>query len=130
MDTQDRRRATERAVRLTMERRTELLDTARVIVGDHSLAGDIFQEGLVVAVEGGLELPDPDFGRGIREVVRRKLLNGDRRRAYFKASSNGFPSASNFSPRIRAIVGATLMLSVSGSRAPRRMPAPQAMNVA
>lgn len=79
MGTQDRRRTTEIAVRLTMERRTELLAYARIIVGDYALAEDIFQEALVVAVEGGPELPDQDFGRWIREVVRRNALEALRK---------------------------------------------------
>ena len=74
MDSLERRRATETAVRLTMERRTELLAYARAIVGEASLAEDVFQEALVVAVEKGPELPAQDYGRWIREVVRRTAL--------------------------------------------------------
>jgi len=75
METRDRRQSTERAVRLTMERRTALLAYARAIVGDYSLAEDIFQEALVVAVEKGGELPEQDFGRWVREVVRRTAFD-------------------------------------------------------
>ncbi len=70
------RGATETAVRLTMERRTELLAYARFIVDDHALAEDVFQESLIVAIEKGAALPTAeDFGRWIREVVRRTALD-------------------------------------------------------
>ena len=70
------RGAIEVAVRLTMERRTELLAYARSIVGDYALSEDVFQESLVVAIEKGTALPTPDdFGRWIREVVRRTALD-------------------------------------------------------
>lgn len=70
------RAATEAAVRLTMERRTELLAYARSIVDDYALAEDVFQESLIVAIEKGTGLPTPeDFGRWVREVVRRTALD-------------------------------------------------------
>ncbi len=74
------RGSTENAVRLTMERRTELLAYARAIVLDHALAEDVFQEALVVAIEKGPELPDAaSFGRWIREVLRRTALDALRK---------------------------------------------------
>jgi len=70
------REATATAVRLTMERRTELLAYARSILDDHALAEDVFQESLIVAIEKGTGLPTPeDFGRWVREVVRRTALD-------------------------------------------------------
>lgn len=72
------------AVRRTMERRTELLAYARAIVLDWSLAEDVFQEALIVAIEKGPDLPDDvAFGRWMREVVRRIALDalGRRQRA-------------------------------------------------
>ncbi len=75
MDSIDPRRAAERAVRLTMERRPQLLAYARVIVGDHSLAEDVLQETLVVASGKAIEMSDQDFGRWITEVVRRTALD-------------------------------------------------------
>jgi len=67
-----------------MERRTELLAYARAIVTDWSLAEDVFQEALVVAIEKGPDLPDEaGFGRWMREVIRRIALDalGRRQRA-------------------------------------------------
>jgi len=72
------------AVKRTMERRTELLAYARAIVTDWSLAEDVFQEALVVAIEKGPDLPDEAaFGRWMREVIRRIALDalGRRQRA-------------------------------------------------
>jgi RNA polymerase sigma-70 factor (ECF subfamily) len=72
------------AVRRTMERRSELLAYARAIVTDWSLAEDVFQEALVVAIEKGPDLPDEaTFGRWMREVIRRIALDalGRRQRA-------------------------------------------------
>src|SRR5262249_50417144 len=69
------------AVRRTMERRTELLAYARAIVMDWSLAEDVFQEALVVAIEKGPDLPDDaSFGRWMREVIRRVALDALGRR--------------------------------------------------
>jgi RNA polymerase sigma-70 factor (ECF subfamily) len=69
------------AVRRTMERRTELLAYARAIVVDWSLAEDVFQEALVVAIEKGPDLPDDAaFGRWMREVIRRIALDALGRR--------------------------------------------------
>src|SRR6185503_20406225 len=72
------------AVKRTLERRTELLAYARAIVTDWSLAEDIFQEAMVVAIEKGPDLPDEaSFGRWMREVIRRIALDalGRRQRA-------------------------------------------------
>ncbi len=72
------------AVRRTLERRTELLAYARAIVMDWSLAEDVFQEALVVAIEKGPDLPDDEaFGRWMRGVIRRVALDalGRRQRA-------------------------------------------------
>jgi RNA polymerase sigma-70 factor (ECF subfamily) len=64
-----------------MERRTELLAYARAIVLDWSLAEDVFQEALVVAIEKGPDLPDDAaFGRWMREVIRRIALDALGRR--------------------------------------------------
>jgi len=69
------------AVKRTMERRTELLAYARAIVMDWSLAEDVFQEALVVAIEKGPDLPDDAaFGRWMREVIRRIALDALARR--------------------------------------------------
>jgi RNA polymerase sigma-70 factor (ECF subfamily) len=72
----DSQRFVQKAVRLTLERRVELLAYGRSIVGDDGLAEDILQEALVVSIRKGPELADgEDFGRWIREVVRRIALD-------------------------------------------------------
>lgn len=65
------RAATERAIRLTMERRAELLAYARAIVRDGALVEDIFQEAVMVVIDKGSDVPEGEaFGHWFREVVR------------------------------------------------------------
>jgi len=73
--------ATERAIRLTMARRLEVMALATAILRDAGLAEEVFQEVLLVVVRRAADLPGDDgFAPWVREIARRQALHAARLR--------------------------------------------------